>query len=219
MVYALSINSVKISFDPTPESPTSVTIETPRLRIRSVTSAEQGDYESLFGNRIVMETYATGETKDAAYVQKRIATWIERWKTGDPFSGLAVFKKDTGEFMGHIILGHGDLPGQAELAFLFLPKFWNQGYGKEAVAAILEKYAPELVRLGYQVDGAAFHEVSSTSRVNNIASNRILRRFMQSVGQEEKYGALRNIYKREVEQPGRAARVMDCVRSVFRRVA
>lgn len=164
----------QISFFPSSAEIKQLVIETPRLRMESVTPKNQKDYEALFGNSQVMKKYATGETKDASYVNKRIDTWVSRWGKGDPFSGLAVYEKESGEFLGHLVLGHGDAPGQAEIAFLFLPKFWNQGYGKEAVTAVIEHLAPKLASLGIMVDGARFQEITATARIDSIASNRIL---------------------------------------------
>lgn len=192
----------KITFFPSPESIRSVTIETAHLLICSVSGKEQSDYESLFGNPKVMCTYASGVTKDAEYVQKRMKSWVDRWANGDPFSGFAVYEKwaNGNTFIGHVVLGYGDIPGQSELAFLFLPQFWNQGYGKETVGAIIEHFAPTLLKLGYQVEGAPFHEIVATARSDNQASNRILNAFMECIGQKTQYGAERNVYSIKVEQ-------------------
>lgn len=124
MLSPLSPNTIpQIHFNPSQRNIQSVQIETSRLLIRSVTEKDQSNFESVYSNPIVMNTYATGETKDSAYVQKRIATWVDRWNKGDPFSGFAVYEKESEEFMGLIVLGHGDAPGQSEIAFMFLPKF------------------------------------------------------------------------------------------------
>lgn len=175
-----------------------ITIVTERLRMESVTVDNQKDYEALFGNPQVMQRYATGATKDAAYVKGRIDLWVSRWQKGDPFSGLAVYEKETGEFLGHIVLGHS-ASGQSELAFLFLPQFWNQGFGKEAVNAVIEHLAPKLASLGVTIDGARFREIVATARIDSIASNRILKSHMTFVKEDEKYGALRNHYSRIIE--------------------
>lgn len=210
---------IEISFSTYPEKITQIIIETPRLRMESVTSEHIKDYEGLYGNSQVMEKFAAGETKDATYVKKRIESWTKRWENGDPFSGLAIYEKESGEFLGHIILGHGGKPGESELAFLFLPKFWNQGYGKEAVAAVIEELAPKLASLGVTIDGGRFQEIVATARVDSIASNLILSHHMTLVKQEEKYGALRNHYSRTIEQievpQDFWSRIQSCLSNIF----
>jgi len=66
--------------------------------------------------------FAQGETKPREYVERRIQIWDNRWKKRDPFAGLSVYLRDTEEFLGHIVLGHGDSPGISELAYLYSSK-------------------------------------------------------------------------------------------------
>lgn len=188
-------NPVRIEISESDTNKISVTVQTKRLRIQSVTKEDLPDYVALHSDPMVMEKYATGNTKDADYVEKRITTWTTRWNERDPFSGLCVRDKKTNEFIGHIVLGHGDRPGQSEIAFLFHKKFWNQGFGKEAVTAIIQDYAPELIRRGYLLEGKPLDEIVATSRQDNTAGVKILTQLMgEAVKQEEKFGSLRNHY-------------------------
>src|ERR1700722_8586306 len=121
-----------------------VTIDTDRLHLRSIEPTEDyyDAYFSLFGDPAVMEKYATGQTKTKEEIQSRIDnSWVKRWRENDPYSALAIFTRDTGEFIGHIVLGHGDDPGQSEIAFLLLKRYWDHGYGTEAVMAVVHDYA------------------------------------------------------------------------------
>ncbi len=188
-----------ISFSLSEETIKGVTIETSRLCIQPVRLENLKDYISLFGDPVAMANYATGQTKDAEHVEKRLQGWVTRWADGDPFSGLAIFDKNSGDFIGHIVLGHGDDPGQSETAILLKPTFWNNGYGREAVSAILEHYAPKLVEMGCMVDGAPFREIVATAKADAVASNRIFSSYMKLAGQEEKYGSLRNKYSKEIQ--------------------
>lgn len=185
---------VVIVFKKTPPEQLEVVIKTARLYMRSVRENDLSDYIRLFGDPKNMENYATGKTKDAEYVAGRINTWVERWKKGDPFAGFAVFHKETKEFIGHIVVGYGDRPGQSEMAVLFHSRFWNQGYGTEAVSAMLQAYVPELAEQGFEVEGKLLDEVHATTKADLTAGNRMLSKFMRLGGQEEKYGALRNNY-------------------------
>lgn len=196
-----SIAALFLSQKPTvsvTESPTQkvhIIIETERLRLDPVSTEDQSDYISLYGDSMVMEKFATGKSKEEKYVKDTIARWSKQWSEGDPFSGFCVREKNTNAFIGHIILGHGENPGQSELAFLFRKEYWSQGYGKEAVAAVLENLAPELMHRGFLLKGNPLEEIVATSRTDNIAANKILKQFMGEVAaQNEKFGCMRNLY-------------------------
>lgn len=174
-----------------------VTIETDRLKIRSIRPDPDtyDNYASLFGNAKVMEKYANGQTKTREQIQERIdKIWAKRWKEKDPYSGLAVFHKN-GQFIGHVILGHGDAPGEAEIAYLFVPSAWKQHYGSEAVAALVNQYAPATIANGYLLEGKPLTKITATARPDNPASVRILEKLgMHFDKKDEKYGAIRHYY-------------------------
>lgn len=172
----------------------SVTIETKNLFIKSVEKEDAQAYKKLFGDTKVMEKYERGEEKSSEWVEKRLQIWTDRWKNKDPFSALAVFKKDTNEFIGHIIIGHGFRPGESELGFAFVAEEWNKGYGTEAVSAILQHYALELVKNNSVVGGKVFNTVHATIRTDCEAGNKILEKFMEIIGKQQKYGAERTEY-------------------------
>lgn len=178
-----------------------VEILTEHLYIRSVeaTEEEYDNYAELFGDRLVMEKYGAGNTRTPEEIRQRIdESWVKRWRKHDPFSGLAVFERlacGNLRFIGHIILGHGDLPGESELAFLFMPFAWNHGYGKEAAKAVAWDYAAALIHRGYEVEGEPLRRITATTRSDNVYSEKILLDLgMQYIGSEEKYGALRLFY-------------------------
>jgi RimJ/RimL family protein N-acetyltransferase len=175
----------------------SVTIDTKTLHIRSVQPEDVDNYAALFGDKGVMEKYATGQTKTKEEIGTRVNDlWVKRWQENDPFSGLAVFKKETGEFLGHVILGHGDEAGESEIAYLFHRCYWKQGYGSEAVASLVKEYAPAIVRDGYSLEGKSFQRIVATARPDNPASCKILEKIgMHTVGTETKFGFIRNHYE------------------------
>ncbi len=188
----------EISFFSDDQAGLSVTIDTEHLHIRSIeaTEDEYNRYADLFGNRDVMEKFATGQTKTREEIKTRInAVWVKRWHECDPYSGFAVFKKGTNEFLGHVVLGHGDRPGVTELAGLGYQSFWDKGYGSEAATAMVREYAPATVQEGYLLDGKPLERIIATARPDNPASGRILEKTgMQLVRKEEKYGAMRHHY-------------------------
>jgi RimJ/RimL family protein N-acetyltransferase len=172
-----------------------VTIETDHLYIRSVTEKDLSSYISLFGDINVMEKYATGQVKTIAETTERIQGWISRWQQGDPFSGLAVFKKNTDEFIGHVVLGHGDNAGESEIAYLFMKAHWHNGYGTKVVDTIVNGYAPFVIKKGFLLEGKVLEKILGTVRYDNKYSRRILKKVgMCKIGEEEKFGALRKYY-------------------------
>ena len=196
--------SSEINFLLSDEGRLSVTIDTDRLHMRSVeaTDADYDRYAALFGDKDVMQKFATGETKTRDEVKKRIDdVWAKRWRENDPYSGFAVFKKDTDEFVGHVVLGRGGDPGQAELAGLGNYSFWENGYGTEAARAIVQDYVPAVVRAGYLLDGKPLQTIVATARLDNPASSRILEKIgMKLIREEEKYGALRRQYSIDLSE-------------------
>ena len=190
--------SSQVSFSVNQHDALLVTIDTQRLHMRSLKSSEEdrNSYVALFSDPEVMGKYATGKPKTKEETETRIKeTWVKRWHENDPYSALAVFKKDTAEFIGHVVIGHGDEAGQAELAYLFNKDHWRQGYGTEAVTAVVKEYAPATVAEGYTLDGSPLETITATARPDNPASIKILEKLgMDKTGKDEKYGALRHHY-------------------------
>jgi ribosomal-protein-alanine N-acetyltransferase len=188
-------NNSEINFFVNEQNALSVTIDTDRLHIRSVAASEEevASYASLFGDQEVMGKFATGETKTPEEIKTRInQVWIKRWNQNDPYTGLAIFRNDTDEFIGHTAIGHGDKPGQSELAYLFMKNHWGKGFGTEAITAVVKEYAPATIQEGYTLNGKVLEEITATARPDNPGSVKILEKVgMHKVREEEKYGAMR----------------------------
>jgi [ribosomal protein S5]-alanine N-acetyltransferase len=185
----------EVNFFVNDQNALTVTIDTESLHIESVEASEESyrSYAALFGDPEVMKTFATGQTKTRAEMEERIKdVWVKRWHANDPYSGLAVFKNDEDGFIGHVVLGHGDAEGQAELAYLFKKSHWNRGFATEAATAVVQDFAPATVAQGYKLDGKTLEKIKATARPDNVASVRILEKLnMHKIGEEEKFGALR----------------------------
>lgn len=181
-----------------------VTIDTDRLHIRSVEASEEdySSYAALFGDKDVMGKYASGQTKTRADMVDRVKNvWVKRWHQNDPYAGLAVFEKGTEDFLGHVVIGHGDEAGQSELAYLFMKNHWDKRFGSEAVTAVVKEYAPATVEEGYTLDGKALEKITATARPDNPASVRILTKLgMHKIGEDEKYGAVRHHFSIDLSE-------------------
>ena len=194
----------EVTFETDAERGLEVQIWTEGLTLRSVKSNETdlAAYFQLYGDKQVMEKFATGETKDNAYVKGRIGLWTDRWKKKIPFSSLAVEKRDEDDaIIGQVVLGFGEEKGSSELAYLFKAKNWGQHIGTEAVSAVVQEYAPEVSRRGYKINGQPFEKVVATARPDNPGSWKILEKTgMSRVRTEEKHGAIRYQYEIEVNK-------------------
>lgn len=169
---------IRFSVDPETRA-LEASVETQRLFMRSVKAdpTDYARYTALYGDARVMEKFGTGETKSPEYVEDRIKNvWAKRWREHDPYSGLAVFEKNTEDFLGNIVLGYGDLPGEAELAYLFHYDHWKKGYGTEAVNAIVKEYSAATIQEKYTLKQMPLNTIKATARSTNLASNRILER-------------------------------------------
>lgn len=198
-------SSVEVSFEETEERALEVTITTERLYLTSITTKDSFPlYSEIYGDPQVMEKFASGVTRSQKETEDRVAGWIKRWNRQDPYSGLCVTKQEDDKFIGQVVLGYGDQKGESELAYLFSKKIWQQGFGQEAVGAVVKNYAPELAARHYPVNqetdyAGSLTDIVSTSRQDNPASIKILEKCgFKKEGENEKFGHLRNLYKKSV---------------------
>jgi len=187
--------NTEITFSVNNDGALSVTIDTKRLQIRSISEQDTAAYFALFRDQEVMQQYASGQIKTVQKVLDHLERWLQWWQENNPYSGLAVFRKDTHEFIGHGILEYGHMPGQAEVSYLFLKNHWGQGFGTEVVTAIVREYAPAIVKEGYFLEGKPLDLIVATSRFDNPQSGRILEKTgMHAYMQERKHGFWRQRY-------------------------
>ncbi len=190
--------TTEVTFDRNSEGALRVTIETARLFMRSVEPTEEdiAAYAGMTKKKNVMKSYASGKTMSREEIEATIKNrWAKRWNENDPFSGFAVFKKDTKEFIGHVAIGHGDDPGEAQLGFLFKKKHWNQHFATEAVGAITKVYAPATLQERYTVEGKPVENITALASPTNVYSVQLLLNTgMNILKQVEEYGGPRHFF-------------------------
>lgn len=186
--------STEVNFFLNESDELSVTIDTDRLHLRSVDASEEdySSYAALFGDRGVMSKFAINEQPETPErVERRVDEWARMWQQNNPYSGLSVFKKDTDEFLGQVLIEDMDDPGELGLGYLFMKNHWNQGFGSEAVTAVVKEYVPATVQEGYTLAGQPLERIAAISRLDNPYSIRILEKLgMHKIKEEEKYGTL-----------------------------
>lgn len=185
--------------------PGKIRIDTQRLTILSVNTDEYNEeLIALYGSKKVNQLVGTGSTLERDAVAAKIQRWHKRWAENNPFSGYVVIEKDSGKFVGQIILkpvknkaagpGHF-IEGVAEIGYLSMPEHWGKGYGHEYTHAMVHHLLPKLIASGYRVAGHPITSVMATARIDNIASNCVLKKSMTHTGTKERYGAPREWYE------------------------
>ena len=177
----------------------SVSIDTPRIYIRSM---EEVDFEPacrLLGDKDVMEKINNGMTMTAEKVRESFTSYAKQRQERNPYDRLAVFTR-AGEFLGIVALTP-HLPGVAQLSGAGFKEFWNQGYGKEAAWAIVKEFAKASVQEGYMVKGVKLHTIIATARPDNPGSWALLERLGMQFEEEKElpeYNARRRCYSMKV---------------------
>ena len=195
-----------IDFQTSPAGALTVSITVPladaSIRFRSLVASDVENVCALFADREVMRLYGTGEPRPADQVRKRVMeSWIPRWESGDPFSGMAAERlpldeaaDKTVQFIGVGVLGHGDVPGVSEMAALIHTKFQRNGIGLASAMAVKE-YAEALIARGYLVEGEPLREIVATTLVDHPASNKIMQKLGMVVKTTNmRFGHRRNVY-------------------------
>lgn len=160
----------------------SIIAETPRLIIRPVKPEDVSFYQNqLWGSQQVMDKFADSQTRlykdeDSKqkeiinYAQNRIVdavdSWCNRWKNGNPWSGMTVIDKKTNSPIGHVVIGGG------ELAYFFIPEVWGQHIGSEAVSVLTKAILPSLIISGNT--GNLPENIEATTRTDHVASQKVL---------------------------------------------
>jgi RimJ/RimL family protein N-acetyltransferase len=146
------------------------TFETPRLTAERLRPDDLADYLRLFQDPQAMKTLSVdGKPLSTEEAARWLELSVEHWDR-HAFGFWALRRKTDRQFVGRAGLKNVDVDGQweVELAYAFLPQFWDQGFATEVSEAIL-KVAFETLRLS---------EVICFTLKTNVASQHV----MQKVG-------------------------------------
>ncbi len=195
------------------EDTVSVEIDTEELHLRPVHWEDYSEYVALFSDPEGIQKYRDNIPDSEEETTLQLKCWIERWEEGaDPYSAFSVFKKgvspDDNVFVGYILLGHGFEKGQAELEFAIKREFWNLGYAKQAITAVLQHAATFFHELNYYVNlnnhaipAAPLKSIHATSWAANTWANRALESAgMTQIDDEISKGKYLNHYFVSIEE-------------------
>lgn len=188
-----------------------LSIQTPRLYIRSVEENDIAFFQTLWGNETIMEKFAAGEPRlysgtpeeqrkkleeDASYdyalwrIKTCANSWLKRRKENNIWHGLVVFNQSN-QPIGHIVLGG------SELAYFFIPEAWNQGFATEAAIALACIALPHIAINHPEIEIPS--EIEATVRTDHFASQKVLNKVGLEINEHteinKKFGCERYIVK------------------------
>ncbi|EGC31765.1 hypothetical protein DICPUDRAFT_156344 [Dictyostelium purpureum] len=188
---------LNVEFFKDKENKLNVKIITERLLIRNVTSdiEDRKKFHKLLTDPINTKKYGFGvQTIDQ--IDKEYNEWLECWENNDPCGGLMVFLKETNEFIGHVMLMHGKVPGEAEIAIILDKDYQGKQYGTEMIHSMVQQYSLAIINEGLLVLGKPLYTLYATARVDNHGSMKIIQKAgLVYYHQEVLYGFLRNFYR------------------------
>ncbi|MHB8383808.1 MAG: GNAT family N-acetyltransferase [Candidatus Binataceae bacterium] len=143
-----------------------VSIETARLVLREFEPSDFNSVHRYASDPRVVEHLSWGPNSEGD--TRRFIEKAMRQRAADPRCDyeLAVLSRSTGGIIGGCALYAAGRPENAtcEIGYCFIPAVWGQGYGTEAVAA--------LVSFGFLEAG--LHRIFATIDVDNPASIRLV---------------------------------------------
>lgn len=120
-------------------------LKTERLILSQLTRKDCADFQRLITNDDV--TRYCFDPLSAAEVENSFESRIKDWDTKQShWLALAVYLKETNEFLGVTGFRNTSNQKQVEVGFMFLPKFHGRGFATESLKAVLD-YA---LFLGYE---------------------------------------------------------------------
>jgi RimJ/RimL family protein N-acetyltransferase len=149
----------------------------------------------------------------------RVDAFVKRWTVERiPFSGFLISTKNNPHPIGFIVPGFGDNAGQLETAFAIKNDEQGNGFGSQAVHAIVQRYIPALIANHYKIygepllvdnkdntikTGAPVTEMVATARLDNSRSIRVQEKAgMNKIGENpNKWGQVRGIYSIKYTNP------------------
>lgn len=152
----------------------SFVLETERLSLYSCSSEDFSLLLPLLSNPVVTRHYSEeGKPLSPEQIARKVAKWTTLWKMGE-LSGITVFL-DSGTFIGHVGLDSQER-GTLWISYAFKPEYWGNGYGTEAIQAVVKRILPEALSSNYHVQGEPIRKLVTKVSMANLASVRILER-------------------------------------------
>jgi RimJ/RimL family protein N-acetyltransferase len=118
------------------DAPEIPTLETTRLRLRSLRGGDFEDYAALYADREVVRFISTGEIWSRGRSWRHMAFAVGHWQL-EGFGAWVAEEKATGAFVGMVGFWEPATWPGFELSWHLARQYWGRGYATEAAAAAL----------------------------------------------------------------------------------
>ena len=166
-------------------------IETKRLILRKFEMADgQIAFDHWLSDERVADNRISPAQKSVSETMERVSKIVTQYEN-KAFCYWAIELKETGELIGEIDLyDFNSATDNCEVSYSIGYRWWNQGYGTEALRAVVE--------FGFRTMN--IHKISAAHNTDNPASGKIMRK----VGMEQE-GVIRHMIRNSKNQ------YKDCV--------
>ena len=142
------------------------TIQTSRLIIRRLTSADAPSFFAVFSNAEVMRYWGSPALTDAVQAEQKIASILAHYEAGDLYQ-FAIVRKSDGQMIGTCTLHQIHVQNRrAEVGYVLGRPYWGNGFMNEAVRALID----------YAFDKMKLHRLEADIDPRNEASAKSLER-------------------------------------------
>jgi RimJ/RimL family protein N-acetyltransferase len=159
-------------------------LETERLILRPF---RENDLDEL----LALSHEGAGTPRTQEETRERLRRAVSHWEEYE-IGHWALLHKEDGGFIGRCGVAYPEGPGDAELSYALVKRYWGQGLATEAVRRVLQ----------YAFDVAGLPRVVGVALAENLASQRVMlraglsfRRFMQYDGKEAVLYAIENPFR------------------------
>ncbi len=139
-------------------------LETERLLLTDYKLESLDDFFKLKACNEVWN-YSTFTPLKEKYQAKILLENLIKDRKNDKYVFMALYKKDTGEFIGEAgIIGHTPHNNRCVVGYNLLPEYWNHGYATEITKGIVK----------YAFESLGFERIEALALQINIASCKVL---------------------------------------------
>lgn len=156
-----------------------------RLDLIPLKKADMSEYYRLYSDATVVEKYCRGKPRPPEEIDELLSPYFY----DEEPSYFSIFKKDSSDFMGTIVLTNKNQePGTFVLGYLLHTNYWGNNYAKEALYGLLFCLFPMIRKEALTI--------SATTRSDNPSSKSILESFnFRYIEETEKFGKKRLAYE------------------------
>jgi ribosomal-protein-alanine N-acetyltransferase len=138
-------------------------VETTRLLLRPVTSADLDDFAAMNSDRDVMRYIGAGKPQTRAQTHMRIYAILDHWEQHG-FGLYTIVDRVTRAYIGFCGLQYLDNTSEIEVGYRLAKQFWGAGLATEAAKASL--------RQGF--DEFGLDRIVAVVQPGNLASQRVV---------------------------------------------